>query len=128
MRVLQHLDLNETQQAGIKAIKEKHRENLTGLKNDLRQARRELMDRLLGEADLAAEDLTALQAELSRLHAALLEESLTMALAIRAELTPAQRAQAATKLEELRARWAETRAKRHHKECAERHKMKDKDG
>ena len=128
LRVLQHLDLSETQQASLEAIKEKHQENLTGLKNDLRQARRELMNRLLDGADLAAEDLTALQAELSRLHAALLEESLTMALAIRAELTPAQRAQAATKLEERRARWAEKRAKRHHEECAERHKMQEKDG
>ena len=137
LRVLQHLDLSETQQASIDTIKKKHRESLTGLKNDLRATRREIMNRLLGEADVEAGDFTALQAELRRLHAALLEESLTMALAIRAELTPAQRAEAATRLEEMRARWAEKRAKRHHgecaerhhpEECAERHKMRDKDG
>ncbi len=136
LRVLHHLDLSETQQASIEAIKKKHRENLTSLKNDLRQTRRELMNRLLGEADVEAGDFTALKAELSRLHAALLEESLTMALALRAELTPAQRTEAATRLEEMRARWAEKRAKRHHgecakrhhEECAERHKTKDKNG
>ena len=136
LRVLRHLDLSETQQASIEAIKKKHRESLTGLKKDLRQTRREIRNRLLGEADVEAEDFTALQAKLQQLHTTLFEESLTMALAIRAELTPAQRAQAATKLEEMRARWAEKRAnrhhggcaERHHEECAERHKMKDKDG
>lgn len=136
LRVLRHLDLSETQQASIEAIKEKHRESLSGLKNDLRETRREIMTRLLGEADVEAGDFTALQAELSQLHTALLEESLTMALAIRAELTPAQRAAAATRIEEMRARWAEKRAKRHHAECAEqhhaecakRHKTRDKDG
>ena len=136
LRVLRHLDLSETQQASIDTIEKKHRESLTSLKNDLRQTRREIMNRLLGEADVETGDFTALQAELSRLHAALLEESLTMALAIRAELTPAQRTEAATRLEEMRARWAEKRAKRHHGECAERHhegcaerhKMKNKDG
>ena len=136
LRVLQHLDLTETQQASIDAIKEKQRGSLTGLKNDLRQTRREIVNRLLGEADVEAGDFTALQAKLNQLRAALFEESLTMALAIRAELTPAQRAEAATKIEEMRARWAEKRAKRHHggcaerhhEECAERHKTKDKDG
>ena len=136
LRVLQHLDLGETQQASIDTIKKKHRESLTGLKNDLRATRREIMNRLLGEADVEAGDFTALQAELRRLHAALLEESLTMALAIRAELTPTQRTEAAARLKEMRARWAEKRAKRHHAECAkrhhpecaERHKMRDKDG
>ena len=128
LRVLQRLDLTETQQASIDTIKKKHRESLTGLKSDLRATRQEIMNRLLGESDLEAGDFTALQAELSRLHAALLEESLTMALAIRAELTPAQRAEAATRLEEMRARWAEKRAKSHHAECVERQKTKDKDG
>ena len=136
LRVLQHLDLNDTQQAAIEAIREKHRESLTGLKKNLREARQEIMNRLLGESDVEAGDFTALQAKLNQLRSALFEESLTMALAIRTELTPAQRAQAATKLEEMRARWAEKRAKRHHEgcaerhheECAERHKMKDKDG
>ncbi len=136
LRVLQHLDLSETQQASIEAIKKKHRESLTGLKKNLREARQEIMNRLLGESDVEAGDFTALQAKLNQLRSALLEESLTMGLAIRAELTPAQRAQAATKLEDMRARWAEKRAKRHHEECAERHheecaerhKMKDKDG
>ena len=128
LRVLQHLNLSETQQTGINTIKEKHRESLTGLKKALRATRQEIMNRLLGEADVEAGDFIALQAKLSRLHAALLEESLTMALAIRAELTPAQRAEASIQLEEMRARWVEKRAKRHHGECAERHKTKDKDG
>lgn len=136
LRVLRHLDLSQPQQASIEAIKEKHRESLTGLKNDLRQTRREIMNRLLGESDVEAGDFTALQAELNQLRAALFEESLSMALAIRAELTPTQRTQAAIRLEAMRAHWAEKRAKQHHRECAERHhegcaerhKTKDTDG
>ncbi len=111
LRVLQHLDLTETQQAPIDALKKKHRESLTGLRNDLKETRQEVMNRLLGESDVEAGDFTDLQAELNRLHTALFEEFLTMALAIRAELTPAQRAEAATRIEEWRARWAEKRTK-----------------
>ena len=68
------------------------------------------MNRLLGESDVEAGDFTALQAELNQLRSALSEESLAMGLAIRAELTPAQRTKAATLIEEFRARRAEKRA------------------
>ena len=70
-RVLQNLDLTETQQASIEAIKKKHRESLTGFKNDLRETRQEIMNRLLGESDVEAADFTALQAKLNQLHARL---------------------------------------------------------
>ena len=119
-RVLQNLDLTDTQQASIEAIKKKHRESLTGLKNDLRETRQEIMDRLLGESDVEAADFTALQAELNQLRSALFEESLAMGLALRAELTPAQRAKAATLIEEFRARRAEKRAEWRAKKNKER--------
>ena len=119
-RVLQNLDLTDTQQASIEAIKKKHRESLTGLKNDLRETRQEIMNRLLGESDVEAGDFTALQAELNQLRSALSEESLAMGLAIRAELTPAQRTKAATLIEEFRARRAEKRAEWRAKKNKER--------
>ncbi len=119
-RVLQNLDLTETQQASIEAIRKKHRESLTGLKKNLRETRQEIMNRLLGESDVEAPDFTALQANLNQLRSTLSEESLAMGLAIRAELTPAQRAQAATLIAEFRARRAEKRAEWRAKKNKER--------
>ena len=118
--VLQNLDLTETQQASIEAIKKKHRESLTGLKKNLRETRQEIMNRLLGESDVEAGDFTALQAKLNQLRSTLSEESLAMGLAIRAELTPAQRAKAATLIAEFRARRAEKRAEWRAKKDKER--------
>ena len=118
--VLQNLDLTETQQASIEAIKKKHRESLTGLKKNLRETRQEIMNRLLGESDVEAGDFTALKAKLNQLRSTLSEESLAMGLAIRAELTPAQRAQAATLIAEFRARRAEKRAEWRAKKNKER--------
>ena len=116
-RVLKNVDLTDTQQANIVAIKETHQESLTSLKNGLQETRQEVLDQLLGAADVVANDFTSLQAELSQMHAALFEELLAMGLAIRAELTPAQRAEAAAIIEKFRAR----RAERH----AEWHALKD---
>ena len=118
--MLQNLDLTETQQASIEAIKKKHRESLTGFKNDLRETRQEIMNRLLGESDVEAADFTALQAKLNQLRSTLSEESLAMGLAIRAELTPAQRAKAATLIAEFRARRAEKHAEWRAKKDKER--------
>ena len=119
-RVLQNLDLTDTQQATIEAIKKKHRTSLTGFKNELRETRQAIMDRLLGESNVEAADFTALQAKLNQLRSALFEESLAVGLAIRAELTPAQRAQAATLIAEFRARRAEKRAEWRAKKNKER--------
>ncbi len=110
LRVLQNLDLTDTQQANIDAIKEAHQESLTGLKKELKETRKAVMDQLLGESEVVASDFTSLQANLNQIHTALFEELLAMGLAIRAELTPAQRAEAVTLIEEFRARRAEKHA------------------
>ncbi len=109
--VLRQLDLSDTQQANIAALRAEHREKTSVLRNDLKAVRMEIVDQLLGEADITKDDFMEQQADLSQLRSALFEERLALGLAIRAELTPAQRAEAATLIEEFRARWTEKRAK-----------------
>ena len=110
LRVLQHLDLSETQQTNIEVIRAAHQENLSGLKSDLKEARQEVMDQLLGETDVVAGDFATLQADLNQIRAALFDELLAMGLEIRAELTPEQLVEAAALVEEIRQRRAERRA------------------
>ena len=107
--VLRQLELSDTQRANIAALKAAHQEKVAVLRSDLKAVRMEVVDQLLGEVDVTTSDFTEQQADLSQLRSALFEERLALGLAIRAELTPAQRAEAATLVEELRARWAKRR-------------------
>ncbi len=107
-RVLRTLDLTDPQQANIDAIKAVHANALEGLKNDLRDARKGIMDKLLAEGNIAAEDFALQQDDLSQIHAALFDEFLAMGLEIRAELSAEQLAAAA--IERRRELRAEMRA------------------
>lgn len=120
-RVLQTLDLADTQQANIDAIKAAHAETLKGLRNDLREARKGIVDKLLAAGDVTTKDFATQQADQIQIHAALFDELLAMGLEIRAELSPQQLATAAAAIERKRERHAEKR------EMHEMHEM-DEEG
>ena len=110
LRILQTLDLTGPQQTDIDAIKAAHADALEGLKNDLRDARKGIMDKLLAEGNITAEDFAMQQDDLSQIHAALFDEFLAIGLEIRAELSPEQLAAAAAAIERRRELHAEMRA------------------
>ena len=114
LRILQTLDLTGPQQTDIDVIKAAHADALEGLKNDLREARKEIVDIFFTEGELTAEDFVTQQGDLSQihadLHADLFDELLAMGLEIRAVLTPEQLAEAAAAIERMRELRAEMRA------------------
>ena len=110
LRILQTLDLTGPQQTDIDVIKAAHADALEGLKNDLREARKEIVDIFFAEGDVTAENFATQQGEQSQIHADLFDELLAMGLEIRAVLTPEQLAEAAAAIERMRELRAEMRA------------------
>ena len=92
--ILRGLDLTAEQQAQLQEIRAAHQATLRDLFNQIRTVRGEIADKLSAAGEATAEDFTDQTERLAKLQQQLLREGLTVALKVRAVLTPDQRAKA----------------------------------
>jgi len=103
--ILRGLDLTAEQRAQLQEIRAAHQATLRDLFNQIRTVRVEIADKLSASGEATAEDFTDQIERLAKLRHQLLREGLTVALKVRAVLTPEQR----TKAEQIRQRLKQLR-------------------
>ena len=92
---LRSLGLSTDQWTQVRQIMAKHRSQFQTLSRQLRDARKQLNDRLVTPGALAAADVDPLVQQINQLRGQLGQEALQVALDIRGVLTPEQIAKAA---------------------------------
>lgn len=92
--ILRGLDPTAEQQAKLQEIRVAHQATLRDLFNQIRTVRGEFSDKLSAPGEVTTEDFTDQLEQLAKLRHQLLQEGLTVALKVRAVLTPEQRAKA----------------------------------
>ena len=112
-RMLRHLELTDTQKEQMKAIRQASRETMKGLRDSLRESRKQLNEMgTNGVFDQGAVELIASQQ--ADIHKQLIVERQKVKTQMFALLTPEQK----TKLEEMKANFAERRQQRMEKRKA----------
>jgi Spy/CpxP family protein refolding chaperone len=101
--LLRKLNLSDTQRASLQQIMDTHKANLQALFQQMRTAHQAIADKFYGPDAVAVEDFGAQTEQINTARQALLKEGLTVAIAIRNLLTPAQLAQAAQLQQQLKA-------------------------
>jgi len=107
--VLWGVKLTDEQQAQVRTIMAGHRETLRTLFVQLRGAHEALADKLFGEGEVQAEELTPLVGQITQLREQLLREGLKVVLEVRGVLTPEQRVRATSIKDQMRALRAQMR-------------------
>ena len=102
---LRAVGLTDEQRTQVTQIMASHRPQLRTLGSQLRSAHQQLMDKLYGPGAVSAEELAPLRQQIAQIRDQFGQESLQMALEIRAILTPDQLAKAA----QIRQRASELR-------------------
>lgn len=104
--VLRSLGLSDAQRAQVRQIIANHRSQFQTLRQQLREAREQLAEKILAPGTVQPDDLNATIQRIGELRDQLSREALQVALEIRGVLTPDQLAKAAEvrrRLNELRA-------------------------
>ena len=107
--VLKGVDLTPEQQTQVKEIVVAHRPTFRGLVSQLREAHKELADKLFAPETVQEADLTPQVQRVIQLRQQLMQEGLKVALEVRGVLTPEQLAKASQLKDRMRALRTEMR-------------------